>query len=80
LYQNPATNAFIRTVLEELGMQDPRESSGHWEPKDNDFQDAHFHDEEDDVPIDDINTHRARLPARRKPARRPTPRRYEYED
>jgi hypothetical protein len=52
------------------------------EPKfrrDQEYQDFHYHDEDDVVPADDVDQRRTRQPARRKPPRRPTPRRH-YED
>ena len=42
--------------------------------------DAHFHDDDDDVPVDDMQPRRARPPAPRGLSRRLPPRRYDYDD
>jgi hypothetical protein len=53
------------------------------EPKPRRFQeyeDPHYHDDEEVVPADDIISRSPRNPPRRKPIRRPPPRRPHYED
>jgi hypothetical protein len=45
------------------------------------YEDPHYHDEDEVVPLDDVERPEApRLPARRKPTRRPPPPRRHYED
>jgi hypothetical protein len=40
------------------------------------YEDHHFHDEDEIVPADDEQPRGPRPPGRRRPARRPPPRRY----
>jgi len=61
-------------------MQDPRETSEHREQHNNEYQDAHFHDDEEDVPADDIQTRPGHPSAKRKPIRRMPRRRYDYDE
>ena len=44
------------------------------------YQDSRFHDDDEDVPVDDLTPRKTRLPARRKPTRKNPPRRYDYDD
>jgi hypothetical protein len=47
--------------------------------RDREIPDSRYHDEDEIVPVDDIQVPRIRAQARRKPARRPPPRRHYYE-
>ena len=44
------------------------------------YEDPHYHDEDEVLPSDDVSERGSRPPARRKPLRRPVPRRPHYED
>jgi len=44
------------------------------------IQDTRFHDDDEDVPVDDVMPPRMRPPARRKPTRKLLRRRYDYDD
>ena len=48
--------------------------------REKEIQDSRFHDDEDDVPVDDVRPRLTRPPARPKPHRKPPPRRYDYDD
>ncbi len=57
-------------------MNDPTNTPGEDRPhRQDDYEDRHFHDEEEIVPADDVPAHGSRPPVRRKPTRRPPPRR-----
>jgi hypothetical protein len=45
-----------------------------------DYEDRHFHDEEEIVPADDVLPRSGRPPSRRQPTRRPPPRRPRYDE
>jgi hypothetical protein len=44
------------------------------------FQDSRFHDDDEDVPVDDVLPRKTRVPDRRRPNRKPPLRRYDYDD
>jgi hypothetical protein len=46
----------------------------------NEYEDPHFHDDDEVVPVDDVEPRSPRVPSRRKAVRRPPPRRPHYED
>ncbi len=47
--------------------------------RDKEYEEYHFHDDDEVIPADDAETHRPRVPGQHKPKRRPPPRR-RYED
>jgi hypothetical protein len=51
-----------------------------WTPRSKESQGSNFHDDEEDVPLDDDEPPRTRPPMRRKPIRRPPLRRHYDED
>jgi hypothetical protein len=53
----------------------PEESREGKEPPD-----TRFHDDDEDVPLDDVRPRQMRAPARRKPSRKLPPRRFDYDD
>ena len=62
-------------------MHDSRETSPERRPhQDKEYQDGHFHDDDDDVPADDTRSEPARRPANRKSPRKWPSRRYDYDD
>jgi hypothetical protein len=63
-------------------MTEPTETPGEDRPpRPDDYEDRHFHDEEEIVPADDIHPRGSRPPARRHPPRRPPPpRRPRFDD
>jgi hypothetical protein len=61
-------------------MHEPTDSSGEPQPRRHqEFEDPHFHDDDEVVSIDEGERQGARPPARRKTLRRPPPRRH-YEE
>jgi hypothetical protein len=48
--------------------------------RDEEYQDSHFHDDDEVIPADDTGPRRPRFPKQRKPNRRPPPRRHYEED
>ena len=62
-------------------MHEPHETPSTRQQRDREFQDAHFHDDEDDIPGDDLRSERPRRPvAKRNPLPKTPRRRYEYDD
>jgi hypothetical protein len=47
---------------------------------DGEYQDPHYHDDEDDVDLNDDGTVRHNVPKKKKPNRRPPPRRWYIDD
>jgi hypothetical protein len=60
-------------------MNDPDEIPDSRPHREKEYQDFHFHDDDDVVPADDVPRRSTARPAPRKPNRRPPPRR-RYED
>jgi hypothetical protein len=61
-------------------MYDPDDGSDTRRPRGEEYQDYHFHDDDEIVPTDDVAPRKLRASAPRKPNRRPAPRRHYYED
>jgi hypothetical protein len=61
-------------------MHEPQEIPDTREHRDMEFQDAHFHDDEDDVPADDIRNERTHHAATRRPIPKSPQRRYEFDE
>jgi hypothetical protein len=62
-------------------MTDPTETPGEDRPhRQDDFEDRHYHDEEEIVPADDVPQRGNRPPARSRPSRSPPPRRPHYDE
>jgi hypothetical protein len=64
-------------------MSDPSETpnppGGEKPRRHAEYEDPHYHDDDEDVPSDDVNPRGPRTP-HRKPPRRPPPRKPRYED
>jgi hypothetical protein len=61
-------------------MNDNPDTSGELrQRRQKEYEDPHFHDEDEVVPVDDVQPRGPNPPTRRKPNRRPPPRRY-YEE
>ena len=80
-----ASAAVARTMEElirsETAMQGSADTSKEPKPRPRrEFDDPHFHDDEDRVPADDVEHWGTPPPARRKTVRRPLPRRRYDED
>jgi hypothetical protein len=57
-------------------MSDPSETPGEQRPRHpDDYEDRRFHDDDEVVPVDDVQPRSPRPGGPRKPARRPPPRR-----
>jgi hypothetical protein len=62
-------------------MTDPTETpSEDRSHRQDEYEDRHFHDEEEIVPADDVHPRGSRPPVRRQPTRRPPPRRPHYDE
>jgi hypothetical protein len=62
-------------------MTDPTHPPSEDRPhRQDDYEDRHFHDEEEVVPADDVPARGSRPPVRRKPSRWPPPRRPHYDE
>jgi hypothetical protein len=62
-------------------MHEPSNSPSEPRPRHaQEFEDPHFHDEDESVPADDVEPHAGQPLARRRALRRPPPRRRYYEE
>jgi hypothetical protein len=57
----------------------PNHPHDHRDPRRKEYEDPHYHDDDDIVPADDVDHPGHRPPVRRKPGRRLPPRRH-YEE
>jgi hypothetical protein len=60
-------------------MHDPEKIRNARPQRDKEYEDCHFHDDDEVIPVDDAEPRKTRPPGPRKPNRRPPPRR-RYED
>ena len=61
-------------------MHDPENNPKARPHGDKEYEDFHFHDDDEVIPVDDLGPPKTRPPGQRKPNRRPPPRRRYEED
>jgi hypothetical protein len=61
-------------------MNDSPDKPGEPRQRQHDFEDRHFHDDEEIVPVDDVHPRSTNPMPKRKPIRRPPPLRRHYDE
>ncbi len=81
-FRDKVTRARMASDTADLSrlMVDPDDILDSRPHRDQEYQESHFHDEDEVIPADDVQPRRTRPPVQRKPNRRPPPPRRQYED